>query len=86
MNIRKNATATKIYTAIENAEIIADFSLDLLAAAIRTGMDIYTAQFEALRISAAIRISDLAELFDHVARPERTEAYLARYNEIMDAA
>lgn len=84
MNIRKNITATKIYTAIENAEIIADFALDLLASAHRIGMDTVSAAYESIRLSAVRRITELTDLLELVCSDAKAKAYLDRYNAILD--
>ena len=85
MNIHKNAKATAAYAAAETAAVMADFALDMLASAHRTGMDTMSIAYESLRFNVIARINDAAEAFDNVGKPEAHDAYLARYNDIISA-
>jgi hypothetical protein len=85
MMIRKNAKATAAYAAAETAAIVADFALDMLASAHRTGMDTFSLAYETLRFNAIARINDAADAFDAINKPEAHDAYLARYNDIITA-
>lgn len=85
MIIHKNAKATAAYAAAETAAIVADFALDMLASAHRTGMDTMSIAYESLRFNAIARINDAAAAFDDVGKPEAHDAYLARYNNIISA-
>jgi LPS sulfotransferase NodH len=80
MNIRKNAKATAFYAAAETATLIADFALDMLAAAHRTGMDTMTLTYETLRANTIARIIEASDAMDIIGKPEAKDAYLARYN------
>jgi hypothetical protein len=84
MNIRKNAKATAFYAAAETATLIADFALDMLAAAHRTGMDTMTLTYETLRANTIARIIEASDAMDIIGKPEAKDAYLARYNEIVE--
>lgn len=84
MIIRKTTTATKIYTAIADAEIVADFALDLLASAHRTGLDTVSAAYEGIRLAAVRRIIELTELLEQVCDDAKAKEYLERYNAILD--
>jgi hypothetical protein len=85
MKIRKNAKATAFYAAAENAAIVADFALDMLASAHRTGMDTMSMAYETLRAGAIARIIDASDAMDIINKPEAKGVYLARYNEIVGA-
>ena len=85
MTIRKNAKATAAYAAADTAAIMADFALDMLASAHRTGMDTFSIAYESLRFNTIARIEDAAEAFDVINKPEAYNAYIARYNEIISA-
>ena len=85
MIIHKNAKATAAYAAAETAGIVADFVLDMLASAHRTGMDTLSVAYESLRLNAILRIADAEDAFDDVGKPEAGEAYVARYNAIIEA-
>jgi hypothetical protein len=85
MTIRKNAKATAAYVAAETAAIMADFALDMLASAHRTGMDTFSIAYESLRFNTIARIEDAAGAFDVINKPEMYDAYIARYNEIIAA-
>ena len=85
MIIHTNATATAAYAAAENAAIVADFALDMLASAHRTGMDTMSVAYEALRFNVIARINDAVDAFDDVGKPEAHGAYVARYNAIISA-
>jgi hypothetical protein len=70
MNIRKNAKATAFYAAAETATLIADFALDMLAAAHRTGMDTMTLTYETLRANTIARIIEASDAMDIIGKPE----------------
>jgi hypothetical protein len=85
MIIHKKAKATAAYAAAETAAIVADFALDMLASAHRTGMDTLSLAYETLRLNAIVRVTDAADAFDDIGNTEAGDAYLARYNEIISA-
>ena len=85
MIIHKNARATAAYLDADTASIIADFALDMLAAAHRTGMDTFSIAYETLRFNTIARINDAAEALDAVGKPEAMAAYTDRYNAIIAA-
>ena len=82
----RNATAAKFYANADRAVIIADFALDMLASALRTGMDTHTITFEALRMNTIAAVTEAQEALDCINRTEQAAAYLDRYNAILDAA
>jgi hypothetical protein len=83
MSIHKNAKATAAYAAAETAGIVADFALNMLASAHRTGMDTLSVSYESLRFNTIARIEEAADAFDAINKPEVYDEYLARYNEII---
>lgn len=82
----RNATAAKFYAEADTAVIIADFALDMLASAFRTGMDTHTVTFEALRFNAIAAAEKARDALDCINRTKQAAAYLDRYNAILDAA
>jgi LPS sulfotransferase NodH len=72
----KNAKATAFYAAAETATLIADFALDMLAAAHRTGMDTMTLTYETLRANTIARIIEASDAMDIIGKPEAKDAYL----------
>jgi hypothetical protein len=82
----RNATAAKFYANADRAVIIADFALDMLASALRTGMNTHTVTFEALRMNTIAAITEAQNALDCINRTEQAATYLGRYNAIIDAA
>jgi hypothetical protein len=48
-------------------------------------MDTLSVAYESLRLNAILRIADAEDAFDDVGKPEAGEAYVARYNAIIEA-
>ena len=70
---------------VEAASVVADFALDMLASAHRTGMNLHSADYEKLRLNTVARVAAAVDAYDIINRTDMRDKYLDRYNEIISS-